>query len=309
MGIAQTILEDLKPEHQIFVAEMGAYKKGGIKLLCDIVKPKIGIVAGVNEQHLALFGSLENLLSAEGGEELAQSLPEEGLLVLNGDNKYCLDLYKKTDFKNKKIYTEKKGVLNADIWTEDIEAKTDSISFVAVNKSREMAHFKVSVLGRQNAQNLLAAILVAKELGMSFEEISFACKKIKQWQGGMVLKQGKMGIHIIDSSYSANPDGVFADLEYLKIFPQKKAIIMPCLIELGPNSGEIHKKIGAKIAEICDLAIITSKDKFKEIKGENKKIIFCQNPEEIFSAITSFCKAGDAVLLEGRVPKKLHEIL
>ncbi len=54
----------------VFVVEMGSYKKGGIKLLCDIVKPKIGIVTGVNEQHMALFGSMENLLSAEGGKEL-----------------------------------------------------------------------------------------------------------------------------------------------------------------------------------------------------------------------------------------------
>ena len=64
-----------------------------------MLKPKIGIVTGVNEQHLALFGSLENLLSAEGGGELADALPEDGILIVNGDNKYCLDLYKKTDRK------------------------------------------------------------------------------------------------------------------------------------------------------------------------------------------------------------------
>src|SRR3989344_5692599 len=86
IGIAQTILEDVKPGHEIFIVEMGAYRKGGIKLLCDMVKPGIGMVTGVNEQHLALFGSLENLLSAEGGRELAEALPGDGWLAVNGEN-------------------------------------------------------------------------------------------------------------------------------------------------------------------------------------------------------------------------------
>ena len=37
---------------------------------------------------------------------------------------------------------------------------------MVVNKSKEMAHFEVNVLGKQNIQNLLAAILAAKEIGM-----------------------------------------------------------------------------------------------------------------------------------------------
>ncbi len=316
IGIAKCILNDLNSEHQIFIAEMGAYKKGGIKMLCDMIKPKIGIVTGVNEQHLALFGSLENLLSAEGGRELAQAIPKNGLLVLNGENKYCLDLYKKASNANKKIYTMYKGVIDSDIWTEDITVEKDSISFVAVNKNKEVGHFKINVLGKHNVQNLLAAILVARELGMSIEEISEACKNIKQEQAGMVLKQGKLGIDIIDSSYSSNPDGVFADLDYLSIFPNKKAIIMPCLIELGPKSSEIHQRIGKKIAEICDLAIITSKDKFDDLKKgamesgmKQKNILLCDNPEEIATIIFLFCKFSDAVLLEGRIPVKVIKLL
>lgn len=325
IGIAKYILNDLNSKHQIFIVEMGAYKKGGIRLLCSIVKPKIGIVTGVNEQHLALFGSLENLLSAEGGGELADALPRrlpdgsQGILAVNGDNKYCLDLLRKSSnlpANQEKKYTLGNKSIDADIWTEDILVEKDSVSFLAVNKLREMAHFKVGVLGRQNIQNLLAAVLIARELGMSIEEISDACKNIKQEQAGMVLKKGKLGVDIIDSSYSANPSGVFADLEYLNIFTNKKAIIMPCLIELGPKSAEIHKKIGQKIGEVCSLAIITSKDKFEYLKKgavesgmRPGNILLCDKPEEISTIISLFCKSGDAVLLEGRIPPKVIELL
>jgi len=319
VGIARCILNDLGAEHQIFIVEMGAYKKGGIKMLCDMAKPRIGIVTGVNEQHLALFGSLDNLLSAEGGGELAEALPKNGILAVNGDNKYCLDLLERSNNllpNREKKYALSNKIIDADIWTEDITVEKDSISFVAMNKNKEMGHFKINVLGKQNIYNLLGVILVARELGMSFDEISNACKNIKQEQAGIILKQGKHGVDLIDSSYSANPDGVFADLDYLSIFPNKKAIIMPCLIELGPKSAEIHQKIGGKIGEVCSLAIITSKDKFEYLKkgaGEAGmkpgNILLCDNPEEISTIISLFCKAGDAVLLEGRVPNRLVKLL
>jgi UDP-N-acetylmuramoyl-tripeptide--D-alanyl-D-alanine ligase len=315
IGVANCILEDLKPSHQIFIAEVGAYNKGKVKEVCSMIKPKIGIVTGVNEQHLALFGSLNNLLSAEGGGELVEALPNDGTLVVNGDNKYCLALYKKTA-KPKKIYSLSNKVIGADIWSDSVEVSRDSISFMAINKSGEMMHFGVKVLGKQNVQNLLGAILVAKELGMNFGEIAEACQSIQQKDAGMTLKTGKHGLDIIDSSYSSNSDGVFADLAYLSVFKGKKVIIMPCLIELGVKSAEIHEKIGKKIAEVCDLAIITSKDKFEEIKKgaieagmEEKNIVFSDNPQNIYSMATLFCKSEDAILLEGRVPAGLSKLL
>ncbi len=318
IGISECILNNLNKDHEVFVVEMGSYNKGGIKLLSDIVKPKIGIVTGVNEQHLALFGSLDNLLSAEGGRELADALPKDGLLVLNGDNKYCLDLYKKVillqaqDRLNVKIYTLLKDKINSDIWPDEITIKKDSVSFVVLTKEKEMASFDVDVFGKQNIQNILADILVARHLGMSFDEIIKASRNIKIEQSGILLKEGKHGVSIIDSSYSSNPNGVVADLEYLSIFLKKKVIIMPCLIELGEKSAVIHEKMGKEIGKICDLAIITTKEMFKEIKKgaveagmKEKNIVFCEKPEEILTRISIFCTSGDAVLLEGRVPEKL----
>lgn len=95
---------------------------------------------------------------------------------------------------------------------------------------------------------------------------------------------------------------------------------MPCLIELGKASKEIHKRIGQKIAEVCDLAIITTKDMFKEIKEEvllrndaparqAVEILYMDNPKKIFEKIKEFTKEGDAVLLESRVPEELKELL
>jgi UDP-N-acetylmuramoyl-tripeptide--D-alanyl-D-alanine ligase len=319
IGIARAILNDLKPSHEIFIAEVGAYNKGKVKEVCNMLMPKFGVVTGVNQQHLALFGSMDNLLLAEGGGELLASLSADGTIFVNGENKYCLDLIKKSDKLpefQEKIYALAKHTVNANIWADGVEVFKEYISFLAINNSGQLAHFNVKVLGKQNVENLLGAILIAHELGMSFEEIEQASKHITHEQGGMSLRRGKHDIEIIDASYSSNPNGVMADLEYLRVFTNKRAIIMPCLIELGKESGIIHERLGKKIGEVCDLAIVTSKDYFKEIKrgclmaGMNEKnILLCDKPHDTYSAITSFCKAGDAVLLEGRVPLKLIDLL
>ena len=320
MGISNCILNELNLNHQVFIAEMGAYRKGGIKMLANIIKPKIGIITGVNEQHLATFGSIENLLSAEGGKELIESLPSDGLVIFNGDNKYLKDLYKET-FILKRVYSvnkldlEKSGI-EPDFWAEDIKVEKRFIHFTVKNKNNEIEYFTINILGAHNVSNILAAITTAYDFGMSLKEISQACLKIKPEQGSIHLFETKSGLNILDSSYSANPDGVIADLNYLSIYPRKKIIIMPCLIELGKVSKEIHQKIGRKIGEVCDLSIITTKDRYEDIKKgaiesgmKEENIIFDENTDTILKRIKNFVSVGDVVLIEGRVSKELVEKL
>ncbi len=289
-ALAQHILNELNSKHQIFIAETAAYSRGGIKTACDIVKPTIGIVCGVNEQHLALFGSMENLLSAEGGKELIDSLPKNGMAFFNVKNKYCRELYQKIILKKKFLYGE-----NASFAGEE---------------------------------NILGAMMVAKELGMSEEEISQAVEKIENKFPGIQIKKGINGLQIIDASYSANPTGVMAHLDYLKTWSgsegnpsasygvNKKIIIMPCLIELGSASERVHREIGKKIGQVCDLAIITTREMFDETRQEaqeqgmkKENILFIENTEKILGKIKDFTKEGDIILLEGRTPGGLIEQL
>jgi UDP-N-acetylmuramoyl-tripeptide--D-alanyl-D-alanine ligase len=254
----------LNENHKIFIVEMGAYNRGGIKLLCKIAKPKLGVLTGINEQHMSTFGSQENII--KGKYELIESLPQDGMAFFSSKNKYCLDLFEKTQGIRKFLSGQ-----------------------------------EASLFGEEN---ILGAMAVAKELGMTDDEIKSACNKIENKMPGVKIKQGINGLKIIDSTYSANPDGVIANLEYLENFFGKKVIVMPCLIELGKSSKEVHQRIGKKIAEVCDLAIITTGDRFKEIKTTARdRVVLIENPTEILEKIKSFAKQGDVILLESRVPK------
>lgn len=273
IGIAQTILKELKPEHQIFIAEIGAYEKGKIKEVCRMLQPGIGILTGINEQHLSTFGSQENIIGAK--YELIESLPPSGLAIFNGNNIYCRELYQKTTIARRLVSGPSNTLLpfvqHLPLWDVEVVAMAET---------------------------------AAKWLGMNQEEIARSCQNLKS---AFQVKKGINGLNVIDSTYSANPNGVIAHLDYLKNLPGGKIIIMPCLIELGKASKEVHKRIGKKIGEVCDLAIITTQDRFKEIKegAKMENIFFMEKSGEILERIKAFCKPGDVILLESRVPKEL----
>ena len=303
MGISKCIIESVKEEHEIFVCEMGAYNRGGIKLLCDIARPKIGVLTGINSQHLSTFGSQKNII--KGKFELIDSLPMEGLAVLNWDNLFIKDNFKSEVGSIKYSVKEKQ-----DIWAEDIKGGKEGISFKVCFRNGESFALDMDINGVHNVPNLLSAIAVARKLGMEAESIVKRLKEMDSSIGGMRFKKVD-GIDVIDATYSSNPDGVISHLDYLKNWEGKKIIVMPCLIELGSEGKKVHQEIGKKIGEVCDLAIVTSRDYFNDLKksSEMKNIIFMESGEKILKKIRSFAKEGDVVLLESRVPLKLIDKL
>lgn len=300
IGVAQTILEQVKPKHEIFVAEVGAYQKGEIERTCSFLKPGIGVLAGINEQHLATFSSQQNII--EGKYELVESLPEDGLAVFNGHNSYCRELYNKTEKPKRLIGPE------GDLVADEVQVSKDSVSF-KIGPHR----FELEVLGKDPIQNFLMAVEVARELGVSLEKIAEVAKR-KEFGGAQNLIQEDY--NVVDSSYSGNPNSVIAHLNYLKEWEGKKVLVMPCLIELGAAAPKIHQQIGEKIAEVCDLAIFTTADYFEEVERgaienglKTNQIMLIEDSDEIFERLEGYTGEEDIILLESRVPEALKEKL
>ncbi len=310
MGISQTIIKDLKSTHQYFICEMGAYGLGGIKLLCQIANPKIGILTGINQQHLATFGSQENIIKEKF--ELIDSLPENGLAILNYDNSLIKKELETHRFRCKNIKLVSKNK-NPDINLSKIKNKNGVISFDCSYKRKDKASFELKIPGEESViENMILAITCALELGMTMQEIANASKNITDENSPIKMTRSPDEIIVLDSSYSSNPNGVISTINYLSTFRGRRTLVMPCLIELGNEAEKIHQIIGQSIAKNCDLAIITSKDYFNEIKtsaiqaGFNPdRIIFSENPIEITNILKNFLNPGDVLLFENRVNNKV----
>src|SRR4030042_886464 len=165
IGISQNIIEKIDKDTEIFVVEMGAYKKGEINDICQLIQPRMAVVTVINEQHLAIFGSLKNLIEAK--YEIIENLPKNGIAILNGNNHYCLEMAKKAskNFKTILYKTSKPrkltGFANV-IWLDSITEKQKGTSFKVYDGDRHSS-FKTNFKGESNLDNLLGAIAVAKE--------------------------------------------------------------------------------------------------------------------------------------------------
>lgn len=310
VGISKCILEELNEKHEVFVCEMGAYNKGGIKLLSDIVRPEIGILTAINEQHMATFGSQKNIIKTKF--ELIESLPEEGTAILNGDNNKIKEEFKKRNFKVKKklFYSTER---EADFFAQNINSGKDWISFRAFDEKGDSERFVVQIPGTFNVSNILASLAAASQLGMSLKEVSKPLSKLSPEQSGMKIEKSRNGMKVINATYSSNPNGLLSHLSYLGNLEGKKAIVMPCLIELGKSSKKIHEEIGKKMGEVCDLIIITTKERFEDLKrgvysvNKEKRIVFLENYDSVLKALKNFSSPQNTLLLENRIPPKVIE--
>ncbi len=262
IGIARLILNKLTARHQIFIVEMAAYKKGEIKEICDMAHPKIGILTAINEQHLAMFGKIENTIAAKF--ELIEALPKDGLAILNiGDKNIQKGLENILVMAQKKLYSAE---AKADIYAIDIDISSSRLKFRVI-EGAQIQDFKTNLIGRHNVSNVLAATTTAMHFGIGLKEISEILRKANQFPHAFFPCAGTNGSVFINDTYNANPDGVTAAIDYLKDRSGRKIIVMSSLIELGNAAKMIHKKLGKQISKIAQRLILTDDYYINEIKA------------------------------------------
>lgn len=310
IGVAQTILNQLEPEHEVLIVEMGAYKMGEIDAICNLVSPIIGVITAIKDQHVSLFGSLEAIKDAKS--ELIASLPASGMAVLNADSEGALSVHDRTDAKVR--FYSITDVAHS--YASDIQPATGHIGF-DLHVGSEKRRVDLQLAGKQSIPSFLAAALVGERLGMTIDQIAAGVAAAESVEGTMHLRTARHGIQLIDDSYNSNPDGFIAALDYLELFTYSRKIVMTTgMYELGDRSDEEHMRVGERIGEVADMLIITSKDHAAPlIEGALKggltesAIIVQPSPQVIIDKQFSEFGNDDVVLAEGRVPSVLIDTL
>jgi UDP-N-acetylmuramoyl-tripeptide--D-alanyl-D-alanine ligase len=312
MGICKVINGQLKPEHEVFIVEMGAYKKGEIKELCDLTQPEIGILTAVGPQHLERFKSIEN--TAKTKYELIESLPQNGVAVFNNDNEICSGLADKTKIKVVRYGIDKSDD-RVNLTAKNIQNTSSGLVFTVEDSSGEAAQFKTKLLGKNNVYNILAATAVALECGMTLDEVSRAVRMLEPIPHRLQLMPGSGDVTVIDDGFNANPVGAKAALEVLGSFEDgRKVLITPGMVELGEMEFKENKTFGAEAAKLCDFVILVGPTRTKPIlEGlreagfPEEKIIIAKSLAEASERMREIVKAGDVVLFENDLPDTYNE--
>lgn len=308
--IIYVVNNKLKKSHNIFIAEIPAYKRGEVRKICEIIKPKIGFITGISEQRVSLFGNIKNIINTN--YELINNLSGEGVGIFNITDKESQQLFKRASIK-KYSYScsEEKG----DVFCKNILFGKNYMSFDIVSWKGE-EKIKLNFSNKQSIENFLGATTCALLLGMTNSKIKQAAQKIVLPEGLMSKRKGRNGTIVIDDTFSQTPNGFFAALDSIKNYNGKKVVICSCLSELGKASSVVHNNIGKKIGEVCDLAIVVTPFFFEEIKlgalsadMDVKKIYFLRKPRKILNTIKNYVKSGNIFLLEGDISYKIKKEL
>ena len=207
MGVVRTINKKLNSTHQVFICEMGAKLKGDIKEICDLVKPTFGVLTAIGPQHLETFKTLENVKNTK--MELINSLPKDGKSFVNFEDENIRNI----EFKNNNITfgLDKK----CDYYAENIETNEFGSTFDVCIKNERIIKVKTKLLGIYNIVNIVGAIAICSELGLSEDEIIAGIRFLKPVMHRLELKKNANGSIIIDDAYNSNVKGAKMALDVL----------------------------------------------------------------------------------------------
>jgi UDP-N-acetylmuramoyl-tripeptide--D-alanyl-D-alanine ligase len=234
IGVPKTLLE-LGPEHRYAVVEMGMRGPGEIALLTKIARPDIAVITNVGTAHIGRLGSEEAIAHAKC--ELLAEMPSTGIAVLNHDNPLLL----KTAANLWQGKTITFGLEGGDIQGQLLDSDTLLVGDLRL---------PLPLPGRHNALNFLAALAVAKAVGIDLSR--FTDGLTVDLPGGrarrLVLPED---IVILDETYNAGLESMIASLHLLSETPGNRRIaVLGTMKELGERSPEFHRKVGSVVQQL-----------------------------------------------------------
>jgi len=298
----------LEREHQVAVLEMGMNHSGEIRALAKIAEPNWAVVSNVAAVHLEFFADgIDGIARAK--YELVEALPADGIAFLNGDDER-VSTFGRGMGERAVLYGMRDGV---NVRAENVvEAGLDGSRFTVV-AADQRSDVHLSLMGRHNVSNALAAVAVGLHSGM---QLATCCAALEEMRPS--AKRGEVmefhGARIVNDSYNSNPKALDAMVAALMGAEAKRRIVVAGeMLELGPEGAALHAKSGEAMARAgVDVAI--------GVRGLAKSLVdaacaggveaqFVETPEAAGEWMREHLRAGDVVLLKASRGVRLERAL
>jgi UDP-N-acetylmuramoyl-tripeptide--D-alanyl-D-alanine ligase len=308
IGVPATLLR-LEKSHQAAALEAGTNHPGELAPLVEMIAPRFGVITNIGREHLEFFGDVAGVAREEGW--LAELLPADGTLFLNGDNEWSDEVAARTKAKVVRVGFGEKN----DWCAKKIRLDKNGVTFqVAAPKAEFCGEHRVNLLGRHQVTNALLAAAAGEALGLDRAEIRDglaecppAKRRLNFWEAG--------GVRVLDDSYNANADSTIAALETLCGLPLqgRRVAVLGEMAELGAHSEAAHAEVGRRAAElqlgqlfaVGRMAAVTAKA--ARDAGLMRVFEFAEVGAAM-NVVKSFLKPGDVVLLKASRASRLERI-
>lgn len=307
IGLPLTLFR-LNKEHQWAVLEMGTSALGEIERLTQIAQPTIGVITNIGAAHLETLRGLDGVSRAKG--ELFAGL-QGGTAILNLDDSRvsCLPVANGVKKLTYGLSAE------AQVWAENIEEVSAGVQFDLLFDGQSY-RVQLTIPGRHNVSNALAAAAAALEMQVSVETIVSGLAKFVAIKGRMNLTPLPCGGLLLDDSYNSNPLSADAALDALLSLPGqgRRVAVLGDMLELGEDSAQMHADLGAKVAGVAELLVGVGKFSTDLCRGAKTAGMKSGEMTELKDAAAAIeylqvqQRPGDKILVKGSRGVRLEQV-
>ncbi|MDH4028745.1 MAG: UDP-N-acetylmuramate--L-alanine ligase [Nitrospirota bacterium] len=272
------------------------------------LSPTIAVVTNIDREHLDFFRDIGAI--KEAFLSFINKVPFYGLSIVCGDNEHIRELLPKVR-RRFITYGLSEGL---DLIARNIKISGFRSEFEAVLNNKTLGKFEVPLIGVHNVCNSLAAIAVAKELGMDMESIRAALRNFSGVQRRFELKGTVSGIQVVDD-YGHHPSEIMATLKAVKaavhqgtkgrlvvLFqPHRYTRTRDLLGEFIDSFADADKVIlldiypaGEKPLPGVDSGLLA-----RGIKATGRDVVYIQNRDEVLDHLSSELAGADTLLTLG----------
>lgn len=305
LGVPLSLLE-LQDGDEFAVIEIGASGPGEVAALAAIAEPEMAVVTRVAPCHLTGFESLQAVQRSK--HELIQSLSADGIAFLNIDDPLVAAMASASRARVITFGTTP----DADVYASEVEPLDDELRLV-VNGDE----YIVPICGRHHATNVLAAIAVGLEIGVTTEQIAAGLSAYEAKPGRcFVTEIGDWTV--IDDTYNSSPASVSAAIQTVEDFQdcRHRVLVLNDMLDLGEQAADLHYGMGAALAtsKIDHVAVLGEfaadlVDGFLAAGGHVNRISAFSDITTLTAMLDCLLSSDDVVLVKGSRATKMERVL
>ena len=308
IGVPATLLR-LEKSHQAAVLEAGTNHPGELAPLVQMIQPKFGIITTIGREHLEFFGDVNGVAQEEGW--LAELLPADGKLFLNGDSEWTGKIAARTKAKVVRVGFGEKNDWRA----TKVRLDKNGVTFqVTAPKPEYNGEYRINLLGRHQVVNALMAIGSGEEHGLGRAEIQRGLAECQPPKMRMQYWEAN-GVRVLEDCYNANADSMSAALDTLCELPLqgRRVAVLGDMAELGAQTEPAHAEIGRhaaglKIGQLFTVGKNSEATARAARAAGLTRVIEFADVEAAVRAVKNFLKPGDVVLLKASRSSRLERI-
>lgn len=309
IGYIAGLIRRLSPKDRFCVAEVSGHMKGAMERSARLLRPHIGVVTNVGQDHYSSFRSLEATAAEKG--KLVEILPSDGAAVLNADDPNVYAMRTRT---RARVFTYGQSA-EAMVRAENVTcAWPERLSFDVCYEGTR-CHVQTRLLGTHWVHTVLAALSAALAAGVSLSRAVEAVETFETTLGRMSLHEPPGGVTFVSDAWKAPLWTVPASLEFLRTArAQRKIVVIGTVSDTPKGFEKRYKAIAKQALDVADKVLFVGDHAYSALKAkahpDDDRIMAFGMLYQLECYLRSYLRSGDLVLLKGTTrTDHLHRIV